>query len=114
MNSEQVKSALRTLIIAGFAWLGGYALHAHWITEDALNAFLNGPVGAAFAGIIVTGVWGVINKTNANLVASASAVPEVKAVITTATPAGVAMAAAGADNVVSAGTVQAVAVAKAA
>jgi hypothetical protein len=104
-SAEQVKSALRTLIAAGGGALGGWAVAKGYVSQAQVNDVLSNQqfmdaattiaLWAAGSGAaVIAGVWGMIAHKQANVVATVAAMPEVSEVKTTATPAGVALAAA--------------------
>ncbi|MGF3025534.1 hypothetical protein ACQVP2_22250 [Methylobacterium aquaticum] len=71
MNQEQLTTLLRTLLQFG----GGIAVGRGWIDADTATALTG-----ALVTLIVT-VWGLYVRRNAGLVASAAAVPAVKAIL---------------------------------
>lgn len=114
MNGQQAQGQIRTLLAAVFGILGGYAVHAKWVTPEEVSSFLTSQIGVAVLGVLATMIWSALDKTKAAIIARASALPEVKGIITEPTPEGVALATTAPDNVVPAGSPQAATVAKAA
>lgn len=103
-NQQQTTELVRHLITAFGGVLAGWFAAKGWLTSEQVMAIINSPT---FIGIVVTGIgmaWGVISRTKKNVVASVAALPEVKAVVTEASPAGGALANVTPDNVVVAGT----------
>ncbi|MBR1198813.1 hypothetical protein JQ574_22715 [Bradyrhizobium sp. AUGA SZCCT0158] len=79
MNWEQISSILRHILTFG----GGFIVAKGWISADALP----GIVGAM---ITIGGViWGMFNKTESSIVASAAALPGTTVVTTPALAAAV-------------------------
>lgn len=70
MNWEQISSILRHVLTFG----GGFAVAKGWVSAETMT----GLVGA----IITVGgvVWSLFNKTDAAIVASAAALPDVKSI----------------------------------
>ena len=114
MNKEQVNSGVRYVIATFGGMIAGWGASRGWLTADQIMAVFNSEL---FIGLIVAGVtsvWGIIARSKKNQIASVAAMPEVKAVVTTATIAGREMAASvPAAEVVTAGTSQATELAKA-
>jgi hypothetical protein len=86
MNPEQVKSALRTVIVL----LGGFAVGHGWITTEQVtllssDGFL---MGLGTLATLAAGVWGLFVHKQANAVAVVAAMPEVAEVKAAATPEG--------------------------
>lgn len=113
MNPEQVKSGVRWFISTFGGFLVGWAASRGWVNAEMLTNILS---SETFIGLVTAGamlVWGIFNKTKANMVASTMAIPEVKGVITTQTVAGAELAKAVPDvSVVAAGTAAAAEVAR--
>ena len=65
MNSDQIGSLIRSILMA----FGGYFVGKGIIDASTMTA-----IAGAVATIAVT-VWGIVSKTNTNLVASAATVP---------------------------------------
>jgi hypothetical protein len=96
VNKEQVNSGIRWFVSTFGGVLAGYfAAWSGWFSADQIVGALNSPTFLALATSIVMGVWGIFNKTDKNIVASAAALPQVSA-ITVSTPA-LAVAAKAAD-----------------
>lgn len=104
-SSEQVKSAIRTLVASLGGALAGWAIGKGWISQDQAAAILSNQelIGAATAIVIallgsgasaVAGIWGLVANKKTNLVATVAAMPEVAKVEAMPTPEGVALAAA--------------------
>ena len=70
MSWENISSILRHILTFG----GGFIVAKGWISAEALP----GIVGAVLT--IGGVVWGQINKTSNNIVASAAALPEVQSI----------------------------------
>lgn len=104
VNQEQVKSGVRW----GVSFVGGVAVGRGWLKAETIEAFLTNPEAIGLVVSILMGIWGLIARTNKNMVVAAANVPEVQAVVTTQTKEGVALAdAVPSQTVVSAGTVAA-------
>jgi hypothetical protein len=91
MNQEQVKSAIRSIVIA----FGSFAVGRGWITTEQLS-FLGSDTFLMAIGAVVSlaaGAWGVYTHNQTNAVAVVAAMPEVAKVETTNTPAGKTLAA---------------------
>ncbi len=71
MNSEQLTSLLRTVL----QFAGGIAVGRGWIDAETSTAIIG-----AIVTIAVT-AWGLYARRNAGLVASAAALPAVKAIL---------------------------------
>lgn len=71
MNQDQLTTLLRTLLQFG----GGIAVGLGWIDADTATTLTG-----ALVTLLVT-VWGLYVRRNAGLVASAAAVPSVKAIL---------------------------------
>lgn len=81
MNSEQVKSGIRWFVSTfGGVAAGYFAAWSGWFSADQIIGALNSPTFLALASSVVMGIWGIFNKTDKNIVAAASAVPEVKSI----------------------------------
>ncbi len=103
-SSDQIKSAVRTLIASLGGAVAGWAIGKGWITQAQASAILSNQevIGAATAivlallgsvGSTVAGVWGLLAHKQVNLVATVAAMPEVAKVETTPTRAGLDLAA---------------------
>lgn len=102
MNQTQFMATLRHLITL----VCGYFVGRGWVSENTAMFIVSlvlamGPM-----------IWTIIETTKTNLVAKVKDMPEVAAVITTATVEGAKLAAAIPGPVLTAGTPQAVAMAK--
>lgn len=114
MNRDQVMSSVRyTVATFGGVFAGWFAARGWFSTEQIMGIITS----EAFVGLVTSGVialWGVLMRSDKNLVASAEAVPGVKGVITTNTVEGRALASAvPATTVVPAGTADAAKIATA-
>lgn len=79
MNQEQVKSLLRY----GIGFVGGILVGRGSIKAETVQALLsNEAVLGAIASAVATG-WGLLARTNKNLVVAAATVPEVKEIVAT-------------------------------
>ncbi len=98
-SSDQIKSAVRTLIASLGGAVAGWAIAKGWISQAQASAILSNQevIGAVTAivlaligslGSTVAGVWGLIDKKQVNLVAAVAAMPEVAKVETMPTQAG--------------------------
>ena len=116
-NSEQIKSAIRWLIATFGAAVATYiATKIGARTGDVLT-ILNSDAIAQFLTFVVLSllalVWGLISRSEKNVAAAASAMPNVAGVITKDTPQGAALAKAVPDPAVTqAGSAKAKAIAK--
>lgn len=108
MNSEQVSDAIRWVVNTFGGFIAGWFAAKGILTTDQILSILNSPTVIALATTGVMAAWGLISRSNKNLVASANKVPAVQAVITAPTAEGKALAeAVPAATVVPAGTTQA-------
>lgn len=118
MNPEQTKSLLRSFIQIFGGMIAGWFGAKGWFTVDQVLSVLNSETFISTMAALAMAGWGLFVHTQANAVAVVGAMADdpaspVKAVITTATPEGVALAKAiPSQMVVPAGTQAAVAVAK--
>ncbi len=90
MNQEQIKSTVRSFVIA----FGGYAAGKQWITADQMSFFASNDFITTVASVVSLAAagWGIYTHSQTNTVAVVAAMPEVAKVETTATPAGKALA----------------------
>lgn len=93
MDSEKIKSLLRSLIIASAGLVGGWFAAKGWFTTEQISAVLSSPVFAALVTMVAGAIWGIFNKTERNMVAAVDALAKdpsspVKGVIVANTPAG--------------------------
>lgn len=79
MSWEQISSILRHILTFG----GGFAVAKGWVSEQTMIAL----VGALIT--IGGAVWGIFNKTESSMVASAAAIPGTVVVTTPALAASV-------------------------
>jgi hypothetical protein len=70
MNWEQISSILRHILTFG----GGFVVGKGWISETVMLEL----VGAALT--VGGAIWAMFNKTQASIVASAAAQPDVKSI----------------------------------
>lgn len=84
INKEQVLAAVRWLIAFG----GGILVGKGYITAEQLNT-ISANLPVIIPALISIGglVWGIINRTDKNIVVAAAQVPGVKAVVVDTTPA---------------------------
>lgn len=102
MTNDQITGMLRQVLPI----IGTLAAALGWIAPEKV-APLTATILAISGPVIALGsiLWMLVANSKSSIIASAAAMPEVKGIITTATPAGNAMAAAvPATNVVSSGT----------
>lgn len=108
MNSEQVKDGIRWVVSTFGGFIAGWFASKGILTTDQILSILNSPTLISLLAAGIMAVWGIVTRSDKNIVASANAVPAVQAVITTSTPEGKALAeAVPAATVVPAGTTQA-------
>jgi hypothetical protein len=99
-SSEQIKSAVRTLLASLGSALAGYVIAKGWVSAAEANAILSNQqfmdtatttvLALLGAGVSAgAGIWGLIVHKQANAVAVVAGMPEVKKVELTSTPAGV-------------------------
>lgn len=72
MNSEQVKSALRTLVATFGGSIAGFFVAKGWFTTDQVMSIIT---SEAFIGLLtsaVVGGWGIWTKTRNNLLVTAA------------------------------------------
>lgn len=117
MNSEQIKSLIRQLMLFIGGLIAGTSFVSKFFTVEQVTTILTSQtVVNTLAGLITAGIasaWGLIARSDKNLVASANALPQVQAVITKPTPEGKELAnAVPSPAVVPAGTRQAEALAQ--
>ncbi len=113
MNEEQVKSLIRSLVGSFGGMIAGWFAAKGWFTIDQVLTVLNSPTLIATAASIVMAVWGLFVHSKSNAVAVVDAMPEVKGVVTNATPDGRALAASiPSPLVAAAGSADATAIAK--
>src|SRR5712664_3948149 len=97
-SSDQVKSAVRTLIATIGGVVAGWAISKGWLTQSQATTILSNPdaIIAIVASLASTasGIWGLIAHKQANMVATVAAMPEVAKVETMPTQAGAALASA--------------------
>jgi hypothetical protein len=68
MNNEQMKSALRSLIIACSGLIAGWFASKGWFTTEQVTAVLSSPVFLSLATAAAGGIWGLTTHTEANAV----------------------------------------------
>lgn len=109
MTAEQWKGQIKVWLVAIAAGIGGWFVHAGWISTEALTRFINGPVFVAFVTVAATAILNWVNNKKENIVAKANAIPEVKGVVMMPTQAGhdLAQKVAAGNTVAPAGTLQA-------
>lgn len=105
MNPEQVKSGVRYLLATFGGAVAGWFASRGWLSTEQVLSILNSEV---FLGLIVSGImgaWGLVARTNKNMVVAANNVPAVRGVVMHPTSEGKAIASAvPTDSVTVAGT----------
>jgi len=96
-NQEQIKSAIRWLITAFGMGAAGWFAHSGYITQAQVMDIFNSPTFMTIAVAVVSGIFGLLNHTQANAVAVVSKIAAdpaspVAGVITTDTVEGRALA----------------------
>lgn len=93
MNTEQVKSAIRSLITTFGGVIAGWFAAKGWFTIDQVTSVLNSPTTLSILASVAAGIWGLVTHTQTNAVAVVDAIAKqpgspVKAVVTENTAAG--------------------------
>jgi hypothetical protein len=120
MNSEQAKSAVRSLVATFGGLVAGWFAAKGWFTIDQVTSVLNSPTTISLLASAAVFVWGLFVHTEKNAVAVVDTIAKqpdspVKAVLTEPTKEGQALAASLPGNTtVVAGTTPAISMAKAA
>lgn len=78
MNNEQVKSALRSVVIAFGGIIAGFFAAKGWLTSDQVTAIITSETFLGIATTVIMGAWGVISKTRNKLVVTAGTVTDDK------------------------------------
>lgn len=78
MNSEQVKSALRTLVATFGGSIAGFFVAKGWFTTDQVMSILTSEAFLGVATSAVVGAWGIWAKTRNNLLVTAATVTDDK------------------------------------
>lgn len=78
MNPEQLKSALRSVIIGVSGLVAGWFASRGWISTETITAILNSEVFGSILTAIVGAAWGVWAKTTPNLLVIAASVTDDK------------------------------------
>lgn len=86
MSTEQIMGLIRQILPV----LGGIAVSLGWLTSGQVGDLTATVLQIAGPGlIIISTIWSLLNKTQANLVATVASMPEVKKVELQPTVAGV-------------------------
>ncbi len=80
MNNEQLKSIVRSALIALGSLVAGWAASKGWANAETITSLLTNETVIGIVAAVAAAWWGVNNKTNANMIVSASNVPDVKSV----------------------------------
>jgi hypothetical protein len=76
-NKEQIKSAIRWFGATFGGAIAGFFVAKGWLTADQVVSVLTSEVFIGIVTSAIFGVWGVVNKTRNNIVATAAQLPEV-------------------------------------
>lgn len=77
MNTEQVKSAIRSIILALAAGVGGYGVGKNWYSAEQLALFINSEFFGGVVVALITAGYGIfMNKSDRLQTAAAGVNPE--------------------------------------
>jgi len=93
MNTEQAKSAVRSLVATFGGLVAGWFAAKGWFTIDQVTSVLNSPTTISLLASAAVFVWGLFTHTQKNAVAVVDTIAKqpdspVKAVVTESTVAG--------------------------
>lgn len=80
MNPDQGKAALRYLIAIAGAGVAGWAAKSGYVTAEQVTGVLNSEAFLSFGAAAIAAVWGVVARSNKNMIASVAALPVVQEV----------------------------------
>lgn len=103
MNPEQLKTILRSVLVAGGSSLGTFLVTKGYLTADQVASLASQIDWGAAAGFLVSAfgiVWGVLDRRKSALIASVDKLPEVRGVVLSPTKAGADLAEAVPSNTV--------------
>lgn len=78
MNSEQAKSAVRSIVIGAGCLTAGFFAARGMDSSGTLTGIFTSEAFASFVTSMVFMAWGIWTKTNTGLITAAANLPEVK------------------------------------